>query len=95
MNKDTKETKFHIDIKSESLRDILRTILGDVQGISLKEPVPFVEQNLLHHYLPELGLYRGLKLYRDVDQSKIAEHESHLESLIDYIKTAYDSRDRV
>ncbi|KMW66400.1 hypothetical protein BDDG_11532 [Blastomyces dermatitidis ATCC 18188] len=92
--KDTKETKFHIDIKSESLRDILRTILGDVQGISLKEPVPFVEQNLLHHYLPELGLYRGLKLYRDVDQSKIAEHESHLESLIDYIKTAYDSRDR-
>ncbi|ELR04587.1 hypothetical protein GMDG_06869 [Pseudogymnoascus destructans 20631-21] len=89
VDKDTKETQFHIDIKSESLRDILRVILGDVQGISLKEPVLSVEQNLLHHYLPEIELYRGLKLYRDVEQSKIAEHESHLESLIDYIKTAY------
>ncbi|KAL5344673.1 hypothetical protein ACLOAV_010365 [Pseudogymnoascus australis] len=89
VDKDTKETTFHIDIKSESLRDILRVILGDVQGISLKEPVLSVEQNLLHHYLPEIELYRGLKLYRDVDQSKIAEDESHLESLIDYIKTAY------
>lgn len=38
-DKDTKETTFHIDIKSESLRDILRVILGDVHGISLKEPV--------------------------------------------------------
>ncbi|KFY02822.1 hypothetical protein V490_00390 [Pseudogymnoascus sp. VKM F-3557] len=89
VDKDTKETTFHTDIKSESLRDILRVILGDVQGISLKEPVLSVEQNLLHHYLPEIELYRGLKLYQDVDKSKIAEHESHLESLIDYIKTAY------
>ena len=38
-DKDTKETTFYINIKLESLRDILRVILGDVQGISLKEPV--------------------------------------------------------
>jgi hypothetical protein len=37
-DKNTEETTFHIDIKSEGLRDILRIILGDVQGISLKEP---------------------------------------------------------
>ncbi|OBT82975.1 hypothetical protein VE02_08456 [Pseudogymnoascus sp. 03VT05] len=67
VDKDTKETKFHINIKSESLRDILRVILGDVQGISLKGPVLSVEQNLLHHYLPEIELYRGLELYQELD----------------------------
>ncbi|OBT86393.1 hypothetical protein VE02_05287 [Pseudogymnoascus sp. 03VT05] len=65
---DTKETTFHIDIKSDSLLDILRDILGDIQGISLKKPILSVEQNLLHHYLPEMELYRGFKLYRDVNQ---------------------------
>jgi hypothetical protein len=37
LDRETEETTFHIDIKSEWLRDILRDILKDVQEISLKE----------------------------------------------------------
>ena len=33
---------FYIDIKSEGLRDILRTVLRDVNGICLREDKPTV-----------------------------------------------------
>lgn len=33
---------FYVDIKSEGLRDILRTVLQDVNGICLREDKPTV-----------------------------------------------------
>ncbi|KAI9750422.1 MAG: hypothetical protein M4579_006477 [Chaenotheca gracillima] len=66
----TKEPTCYVDIKSEELRDILRTILQDISGISLVEANPTVslslsttekytdqgqfERALLYHYLVEL-----------------------------------------
>lgn len=37
LDRDTKETTYYIDIKSEQLRDVLRTLLEDISVISLKE----------------------------------------------------------
>jgi len=42
LDKETKEPTFHIDIKSEELRDILREVLKDVYGISLMKDKPSV-----------------------------------------------------
>ncbi|KAF4628864.1 hypothetical protein G7Y89_g9286 [Cudoniella acicularis] len=42
----------YIDIKSEYLRDVLRTVLKSVYRISVK-------QNLLYHYLPKLKSLRS------------------------------------
>ena len=46
LDRETEETTFHIDIKSEWLRDVLRDILKDVQVISLKEGKLSVSQPL-------------------------------------------------
>lgn len=40
--KRTKNPTFFIDVKSESLRNDLRTVLRDVRGISLAEDMPSV-----------------------------------------------------
>ena len=37
LDRDTKETTYYIDIKSEQLRDVLRTLLEYIGVISLKE----------------------------------------------------------
>ena len=37
LDKETKDTTTYVDIKSKCLRDILRAVLQDVRGISLKE----------------------------------------------------------
>ena len=37
LDKDTKDTTTYIDIKSKYLRDMLRVVLQNVRGISLKE----------------------------------------------------------
>ncbi len=42
LDKETKESTFHVDVKSEELRDILREVLKDVHGISLMEDKPTV-----------------------------------------------------
>jgi hypothetical protein len=42
LDKETKEPIFHVDVKSEELRDILREILKDVYGISLMEDKPSI-----------------------------------------------------
>ncbi|KAI9748613.1 MAG: hypothetical protein M4579_007174 [Chaenotheca gracillima] len=81
----TKEPTCYVDIKSEELRDILRTILRDVSGISLVEDKPSVrlsltsngkhtdqgqlERALLYHFLAELKAYAD-DTHRLVDQNE-------------------------
>ena len=40
LDKDTKQRTSYIDIKSEMLRDILKTVLAEVYGINLGEDKP-------------------------------------------------------
>lgn len=48
LDKTTKEPTHFIDIKSEPLRDTLRTVLQNVNGICLREDKPAVYQPLFH-----------------------------------------------
>ncbi|KAF7174466.1 hypothetical protein CNMCM6106_008810 [Aspergillus hiratsukae] len=43
----------YVDVKSPSLRDILRRILKDVRTVELEADKPTVERNLLFHFLSE------------------------------------------
>ncbi|KAB8261540.1 hypothetical protein BDV32DRAFT_148499 [Aspergillus pseudonomiae] len=51
----SKKSTVYIDVKSETLRDILREVLGGVKAISLMESKPIIEQSILFHFLPELN----------------------------------------
>lgn len=42
IDKKTLEPTYYVDIKSEGLRDILRTVLGGVRAINLNEDKPAV-----------------------------------------------------
>ena len=42
LDKKTTDPTYFVDVKSEGLRDILRTVLGDVNGICLREDKPTV-----------------------------------------------------
>ncbi|KAL5352249.1 hypothetical protein ACLOAV_002196 [Pseudogymnoascus australis] len=53
-DKDTTKITYHVDIKSEMLRDALRNVLKDAHAVSTKENNLSVEQDLLYHYIPEL-----------------------------------------
>ena len=62
LDRETEETTFHVDIKSEWLRDILRDMLKDVQVISLKEGKLSVGQPLYRsetRYLAEIRLNKN------------------------------------
>lgn len=82
--KDEKSTQ-HIDIKSEWLRDVLRSVLRGVNGICLREERPSVEQNLLFHYLSDLEAYRSN--HTEPDDSML----QHLDLLLAFIKKTYQS----
>ncbi|ELR02017.1 hypothetical protein VC83_01459 [Pseudogymnoascus destructans] len=58
IDKDTTKITYHVDIKSEMLRDALRNVLKDAHAVSTKENNLSVEQNLLYHYIPELETCR-------------------------------------
>ncbi|KAF1963459.1 P-loop containing nucleoside triphosphate hydrolase protein [Byssothecium circinans] len=85
LDRDTKETTYYIDIKSEQLRDVLRTLLENISVISLKEDKLSVEQNLLYNFLPKLELSHYWNNVGPVDYAR----KEHLGLLIDYIKIAY------
>ncbi|KAF5127133.1 ATPase family AAA domain-containing protein FIGL1 [Metarhizium anisopliae] len=75
-----------IDIKSPSLRDILREACRDIRGVSLAEDAPSVEQNVLFH------VRRFLRCRQDraVDiQDTVTQ--SHLDLLVGYIDTTFRS----
>ncbi|KAI9726527.1 MAG: hypothetical protein M1835_003773, partial [Candelina submexicana] len=80
IDKKTTDPKFYVDIKSEALRDILRTTLRDVNGICLREDKPTVEQNLLYNRLTELQEYQ-------CDPSSL----KHFNLLVNFVKTTYSS----
>ena len=46
IDKKTEKRTHHIDIKSEGLRDVLRSVLQDVKGICLREEKPSVQFSL-------------------------------------------------
>lgn len=103
LNKKTFEQVFYVNIKLEGLRDILRIVLQDVHGLSLKEDkitvwISFIwlertlttkqlKRNLLYHYIPELKAYRT--------ELKGDRHYNvkfkHLNLLVEYMRTAYIS----
>ena len=93
----TADTTFYIDIKSEFLRDILRTTLKDAHSVvtnrnklsvSIHFPCKFrylirtkIEQNVLYHYLPELKSYQS---WNSINfDGKCA---AHIGLLVDYMK---------
>lgn len=49
LDKKTSDPVFYVDIKSERLRDILRTVLQDVHGVSLREDKPQVWFSVFLH----------------------------------------------
>ncbi|OWP06252.1 hypothetical protein B2J93_2490 [Marssonina coronariae] len=84
IDRTTEKQTHHVDIKSEGLRDVLRSVLQDVKGICLRETKPSVEQNLLFHYLSDLEAYRSNTV---LDDSTL----QHLSLLVDFIKKTYES----
>ncbi|CZS92550.1 uncharacterized protein RAG0_03160 [Rhynchosporium agropyri] len=86
LEKETKNQIQYVDIKSAGLRDILREVLQDVQGICLHEEKPSVEQNILYHYLLDLEeCCQNPSVVRDRSALE------HLDLLIGFIRTAYAS----
>ncbi|KAJ5117325.1 hypothetical protein N7448_010957 [Penicillium atrosanguineum] len=76
----------YIDIKSEGLRDILRMVLHGIKAISLMEDKPSIEQNVLFHFLPELGDYA-----ENINNADCEFPRQHLRLLIDHLKQAYSA----
>ena len=96
----TLDPTYYVDIKSEGLRDILRTVLRDIRRqaccIALLRPISLslplteaqVEQNLLYNYLHELESYQG---DANTGTTQDATCLKHLDLLVDFIKTTYQS----
>jgi len=83
----TQETTSYIDIKSASLRDILREICQDIRGVSLADITPSIERKALFHVRGELKSYRE----RIAGDSKDTCQQQHLDLLVDYAETTYES----
>lgn len=49
LDKKTSNPMFYIDIKSEKLRDILRTVLHDIHGVFLRENKPQIWLSVFLH----------------------------------------------
>ncbi|PMD60368.1 uncharacterized protein K444DRAFT_642994 [Hyaloscypha bicolor E] len=81
IDRTTEKQIYHVDIKSEGLRDVLRSVLQDVKGICLRETKP---SNLLFYYLSDLEAYRSNTV---LDDSTL----QHLSLLVDFIKKTYES----
>ncbi|KAJ5343369.1 uncharacterized protein N7506_003193 [Penicillium brevicompactum] len=86
VDRNSEEVTPYIDIKSEGLRDILRGVLYDIKATSLMEDKPSIEQNILFHFLPELGIYAENMNNLDCELSR-----QHLRLLIDHLKQAYSA----
>ncbi|KAL4923408.1 ATP-binding protein [Aspergillus undulatus] len=71
----SKKSTTYVDVKSETLRDLLREVLVNVKAVSVMEPKPSIEQIVLFHFLPELKSH--------------PESVEHLRLLINHIDEAY------
>ncbi|KAI9692065.1 MAG: hypothetical protein M1812_008540, partial [Candelaria pacifica] len=85
LEKKTSKQVFYVNIKSDGLRDVLRVVLRDVHGLSLREDKITLERNLLYHYIPKL------KAQQSVLEDDINNHAKvqPLSLLVEYIRTAY------
>ncbi|KAL2041526.1 hypothetical protein N7G274_005908 [Stereocaulon virgatum] len=93
-DKETFEQVIYIDIKSEKLRDVLRVVLRDVRGLSLREDKITLEQNLSNHYVPKLEAYSIEVEESTHDDTKL----KHINLMVNYIRSAYvstTSRDHI
>ncbi|XTI87880.1 P-loop containing nucleoside triphosphate hydrolase protein [Cenococcum geophilum] len=88
-DRDTKETTYYTDIKSESLRKVLRTVLQGVDVISLDEAELSIEQHLVCHFLPELEL-EHLQLLVDYIKNTHEATAQHLGALLQSGQITYD-----
>ncbi|KAJ6020068.1 hypothetical protein N7522_000143 [Penicillium canescens] len=86
VERSSEEVTPYIDVKSKGLRDILRMVLHGIKAISLMEDKPSIEQNILFHFLPELGKYA-----ENMDNSDCEFPRQHLRLLIDHLKQAYSA----
>ncbi|KAK5086189.1 hypothetical protein LTR70_007434 [Exophiala xenobiotica] len=86
--KSTDKTIKYIDIKSTVIRDVLRLVLKDVRGISLKEERPSIDQSFLFHFLREIT-ERHTASQKSSSQGDTAS--KHLGVLLDYLESEYRS----
>ncbi|KAJ5239332.1 hypothetical protein N7468_003951 [Penicillium chermesinum] len=87
VERNSEEIRAYIDVKSESLRDILRVVLHGINAISLMEDKPSIEQNHLFHFLPELEKYA----HNINNRTECKFSYPQLCLLIDHIKQTYTS----
>ncbi|KAK3943231.1 hypothetical protein QBC46DRAFT_361966 [Diplogelasinospora grovesii] len=88
-----------VDIKSNSLRDSLQDVMGNIKGVSLVEETPKLDPNLLFLYLDDLKKHlkelknekpsKGDKHERKKEQKRIETKRQHLKVLIKYIDRDY------
>ncbi|OCL11968.1 hypothetical protein AOQ84DRAFT_373497 [Glonium stellatum] len=83
----TEKATNYMDINSEGLRDILRAVLEDVRGISLREDRLSIEQSILYYFLSELQLYQINKENGSANDMSM----KHLSILVDYLEYIYKS----
>ncbi|KAH6881134.1 P-loop containing nucleoside triphosphate hydrolase protein [Thelonectria olida] len=82
----TQDTTSFVDIKSTSLRDIVRGACCNIRGVSLAKDTPSVEQNVLFHVRHVLKS-RHSKAIEDED----GEIHNHLGLLVDYLEITFRS----
>ncbi|KAK0637179.1 P-loop containing nucleoside triphosphate hydrolase protein [Bombardia bombarda] len=80
----TQVTTSYIDMKSASLRDILREMCKDIRGVSLADVTPSIERKALFHVREELKSYRE----RIAGDSE-GMCRKHLDLLVNYTETTY------
>ncbi len=106
LDKTTGDLTHFIDIKSEALRDILRTVLRNVNGICLRDDKPTVYQPLSPRSRLEIldRLLTGAQIERNILYYYLPElgayqspadnspsYLGHLDLLINYIESTYAS----
>ncbi|KAH6701339.1 hypothetical protein BKA61DRAFT_204427 [Leptodontidium sp. MPI-SDFR-AT-0119] len=67
IDEQSKDRIIHVEIKSECLRDLLRTVLGDVCGISLDEGKLSIEQSVFQTLQKKHGIRFSLMDFHPVD----------------------------
>ncbi|KAH7000859.1 P-loop containing nucleoside triphosphate hydrolase protein [Ilyonectria destructans] len=89
IDRKTDEITSFIDVKSPSLRDVLREVCRDIRVVSLAEETPSIDRNILFHVRGELKAHQR----RAVDsQNKTAAQ--HLGLLVDCIESTFQPTDQ-
>ncbi|CRG82660.1 hypothetical protein PISL3812_00004 [Talaromyces islandicus] len=87
IDKKTDDATYFVDIKSQSLRDILRVVLKEIGTVDLETDKPAIERNTLFHFLRELKAYARPNSGTEVSADAIL----HLNLLVQHLEEAYQS----